>query len=1026
MSNDDILSPRLIRASAGTGKTRDLSSRYIGLLARGETPDKILATTFTRKAAAEIRERIFSRLAGASQSKSAASDLASAIGLKDFKTTDARALLRRLVEQQHRLLITTLDALFISMARAFALELGLPINWRIGSDEDGKNLQELAIREVLEEDSRGASLEIIRLIHGGDLSRSVHKKIVDEVERLYRYFIAANKKAWSWIEPSETKELVQYADIKGVIESYQVPPNSNGTPNKNLEKLVVKLAGIHAARDWTALGTMSIATSALEGRYEYYKKPLDTALISILDNLLAHARVDITQRYRDRLRGIQGMLSLYRERYLQAGRRLGTLTFDDVKERLASSRLTGELEPLYYRLDSRICHLLLDEFQDTSLNEWRVIEPIADEILSRPTERSFFCVGDMKQAIYGWRGGVAEIFGSVESRWPHLKPESKQTTYRCAPAIIEFVNHLFGSLDKASCLDQLRGAVSSWLERFEPHQAAQKNLSGQVIVHRTPVDGNKSAFTVKLVSELQQRYPGASIGVLVRKNRAVADLLARFSESHPGIAVSEEGAVKITDSALVRSLMSLLRALDHPSDTLATFHAEGSTLCDALEIPLIGKSITDKWRREIRKRLLVEGYGAVMSGWARILEGVSGDLDRQRLRQLVDQAYLYDGDRTTRITDFVKHIERVTVELPSEAAIRVMSLHKAKGLEFDIVVLPELEDKIEVKRDEILVGQATPISPIEKIALGSGTEFERQLIPELGDLWQSKLDAITIESLSLLYVGVTRPKQMLHIVLPESEKIKGVSSAKIISEIFQDPVSGVVLFGANEIDIRAEQHNLRPMHPFAARKVLFAKTASGSKAPQLHRVSPSRHTARVELCNPGLPGAGERARERGTALHQLFEQIEWIEDLSLDTIRKDDIATSLGSEATEILIEEFGNLLKHPTIITELSRSRFGEGAKLLLKREQSFALRSNAELISGVIDRLVIKYSDDKPAFIEIIDYKSDRLDGADSLEVKREMYSDQLKFYAQAARSLVGANVPVVGKLLFLDGPVVSTVQL
>jgi ATP-dependent exoDNAse (exonuclease V) beta subunit len=1026
MSDDYILSPRLIRASAGTGKTRDLSSRYIGLLARGETPDKILATTFTRKAAAEIRERIFSRLADASQNKDAASELGIAIGIKNFRSNDARVLLRRLVEQQHRLLITTLDALFISMARAFALELGLPINWRIGSDEDGKILKELAIRQILEDDSGEATLEIIRLIHGGDLSRSVHKKILDEVERLYRYFIAANKKAWNWIKAPETGELVSFDEIKSDIESYQAPPNSNGTPNKNLAKLITKLSDIHVTKDWASLGRMSIATSALEGLYEYYKKPLDAALISILDNLLAHARADITRRYRDRLKGIHGMLSLYRENYLQASRRLGTLTFDDVKERLASSRLTGELEPLYYRLDSKICHLLLDEFQDTSLNEWRVLEPIADEILSRPAERSFFCVGDMKQAIYGWRGGVAEIFGSVESRWPHLKPESKQTTYRCAPAIIELVNHLFGSLDKAPCLDQLRGAVARWLERFEPHQAAQKNLSGQVVVHRTPVDGNKSAFTVELVSELQQRYPGASIGVLVRKNRAVADLLARFSESHPGIAVSEEGAVKITDSALVRSLMSLLRALDHPSDTLAAFHVTESGLSEVLEIPVVERRIDDKWRREIRKKLLTEGYGAVISSWARILERESTDLDTQRLRQLVDQAYLYDLNRTTRIVDFAKHIERVTVELPSEAAIRVMSLHKAKGLEFDIVVLPELEDKIEVKRDEILVGQATPISPIEKIALGSGTEFERQLIPELGDLWQSKLDAITIESLSLLYVGVTRPKQMLHIVLPESGNIKGVSPAKIINEIFKDPVNGSVLFGADEISIRAEGDSLRPINTFISKKVSFSRAASASKAPHLNRVSPSRHTARVDLYNPGLIGAGDRARERGTALHQLFEQVDWIEDLRLDKIDMSFVVASLGHTRAVHLIEEFSKLVKHPTVISELSRDRFGAGTKLILKREQSFALRSEAQLISGVIDRLVIKYSDDKPAFIEIIDYKSDQLNGANVLEAKRDMYSEQLKFYAQAARSLVGASVPVVGKLLFLDGPVVSTVQL
>jgi len=1026
MSDQQILAPRLIRASAGTGKTRDLSSRYIGLLARGETPDKILATTFTRKAAAEIRERIFSRLALAARSAEGAAELAESIALKSFKQGDARVILRRLVEQQHRLLITTLDSLFISMARSFALELGLPINWRIGSEEDGKKLRELAIRGVLEDDDndQSSALEIVRLIHGGDLARSVHKGIVSEVERLYRYFVSSEPAAWSWITPMKADDAPRYEDIKNIIKQYQVPSNSSGGPNKNIQKLVEKLQTIQATRDWKALGVMSIATAALDGRYEYYKKPLDPELCQAIDGLLAHARVDLTRRHRDRLSGIHAMLDLYNDRYADAQRRLGILSFDDVKSKLASSSVLGQLEPLYYRLDSRICHLLLDEFQDTSMNEWRVLEPIADEILSRPGERSFFCVGDMKQAIYGWRGGVAEIFGSIESRWSNLKPESKQTTYRCAPAIIKFVNHVFGGLEKAPCLNHIRGAVDSWLERFEPHDAARKNLPGQVIMHRLGEGASKAAFTVDLVEDLQQRYPGASIGVLVRKNRAVSDLLARFSEAHPGMAVSEEGAIKITDSPLVRALMSLLRTIDHPGDSLAAFHVEQSGLAAALKIPLKYKAIETTWVAKSRERLLRDGYGAVISEWSRVLERESGDLDRQRLRQLIDQAYLYDLERTTKVADFASHIERVTVELPSEASIRVMSLHKAKGLEFDIVVLPELEDKIEVKRDEILVGQKTPISEIEKIALGAGNEFERKLIPELDTLWQTKLDALTVESLSLLYVGLTRPRQILHLVLPEDKAIKGVSPAKILSELFDTAESGSVLFGAEDVDVHPENQETRQVRTYSHREITFGDNAIATRAPRLEKIRPSRHNERPALINPKIAGVGELARVRGTALHLLFEQVGWIEDFSERDINKERILGLLGAEHAEQVIEEFNKLLIAPEIAAALSRARFGEGAKLELKREQPFAIKDGDNLVSGVIDRLVIKYQGDKPVLAEVLDYKSDRLSGPDAISAKVELYKEQIDFYIKAARALLGVSIPVVSKLVFLDGGRVAEV--
>jgi ATP-dependent exoDNAse (exonuclease V) beta subunit len=1023
MSDQQILAPRLIRASAGTGKTRDLSSRYIGLLARGETPDKILATTFTRKAAAEIRERIFSRLAFAARSAEGAAELAESIALKSFKQYDARLILRRLVAQQHRLLITTLDALFISMARSFALELGLPINWRIGSEEDGKKLRELAIRGVLEDDdnNQSSALEIVRLIHGGDLSRSVHEEIVSEVQRLYRYFIATEIAAWSWISSIRADDAPAYEGLGDIIKRYQVPNNSSGGPNKNIQKLVVKLETIQATRDWKALSGMKSAKDALKGQYQYHSQTLAPELREVIDGLVAHARIDLTRRYSDRLSGIHAMLDLYHNRYGEAQRRLGILSFDDVKSKLASSSVLGQLEPLYYRLDSRICHLLLDEFQDTSMNEWRVLEPIADEILSRPGERSFFCVGDMKQAIYGWRGGVAEIFGSIESRWSSLKPESKQTTYRCAPAIIDFVNSLFSGLDKAPCLNDVREAVDSWLERFEPHGAARKTLPGQVVMHRLGEGASKAAFTVDLVVELQQRYPGASIGVLVRKNRAVSDLLARFSEAHPGMAVSEEGAIKITDSPLVRAIMSLLRFVDHPGDTLAAFHVERCQLAATLLIPFKDKSLAATWVTKIRERLLREGYGTVISEWARVLEIECGDLDRQRLRQLVDQAYLYDLERTTRVADFVSHIERVTVELPSEASIRVMSLHKAKGLEFDIVVLPELEDKIAVKSDEILVGQDTPISPVKKIALGTGTEFERLLIPELGTLWHSKLDAITVESLSLLYVGVTRPRQILHLVLPDEKSMGKVSSARVLNEIFDTDEADALLFGSKDIEVHPENQVVNQARAFSKRKINFGGNELATRAPRLDKIRPSRHNERPNLINPSVLGAGELARARGTALHLLFEQVGWLEDFSEGDINKEGIKRLLGAEHAEQVIGEFHKLLIAPEIVTALSRSRFGEGANLVLKREQAFAIRDGENLVSGVIDRLVIRYEGDKPVLAEVLDYKSDRLSGPGAINDKLALYKEQVDFYIKATKALLGADISVTGKLVFLDGGIV-----
>ena len=139
--------PLVIKASAGTGKTYQLSSRFLKLLAAGETPDRILATTFTRKAAAEIQERVFLRLA-----KRALAEIAGQAASPEeqavFGNTSASALLGALLKQQHRLKICTLDSFFSSIAKNFALELGLKPQWSIRSEPEEVELVRQAIQRL--------------------------------------------------------------------------------------------------------------------------------------------------------------------------------------------------------------------------------------------------------------------------------------------------------------------------------------------------------------------------------------------------------------------------------------------------------------------------------------------------------------------------------------------------------------------------------------------------------------------------------------------------------------------------------------------------------------------------------------------------------------------------------------------------------------------------------------------------------------------------------------------------------------
>ena len=155
---------QIIRASAGTGKTFRLSNRYIELLTRGHSCDSILATTFTRKAAGEILDRIVQRLASGALDETAASELAGFVNC-ELDSSRCRELLKGLMKKIHRLQIGTLDSFFSRLARSFSLELGLPLDWSISTNQLLGELSDLSIQEMLSSQNAIRMMHLLSLIH---------------------------------------------------------------------------------------------------------------------------------------------------------------------------------------------------------------------------------------------------------------------------------------------------------------------------------------------------------------------------------------------------------------------------------------------------------------------------------------------------------------------------------------------------------------------------------------------------------------------------------------------------------------------------------------------------------------------------------------------------------------------------------------------------------------------------------------------------------------------------------------------
>ena len=398
---------QIIRASAGTGKTFALSNRYLQLLASGAECQTILATTFTRKGAGEILDRIVGRLATAALDDQAAARLSDEL---EWQLTRERAaeVLHELLRNLHRLEISTLDSFFNRVAKAFSLELGLPPTWDIVEEQQMKRLYDQAIQAVLRNDS---PINLLHMLSKGLAERRVASLIHDTVDQVYTIYRESGPEPWDQLQmtgnflPTEKLDL-----IIARIEELELP-------GKRLPKHWEEVQNHAVNRDWAAFASTTSFQNVLEGNNKFGNTNLTTDIVEIYQQLLPHCTADIEQRLIQQNRSTRDLLQSFHELLEESKSATGDLRFDDVTERLQQFVSMWDTDRFSFRLDHQIQHLLLDEFQDTSIAQWNVIRPFAKKVTeSEDALRSFFCVGDMKQAIFGWRGGVAEDFRPSQSR----------------------------------------------------------------------------------------------------------------------------------------------------------------------------------------------------------------------------------------------------------------------------------------------------------------------------------------------------------------------------------------------------------------------------------------------------------------------------------------------------------------------------------------------------------------------------------------------------------------------------------
>lgn len=1025
----------LISASAGSGKTYQLSTRYLSLLALngadpslGASSEHLIALTFTRKAAAEFRSRILSDLAKGASDEIGAEKLRRRIldALED--TTERPGIapgsaammgplltrefflrrLREVMDNYSRLALETIDGLFSRLARSASLDLGYS-GMNIIDQTEEETEKRRALLKVYQEWAKDPA--VMKRMEGvfsesfrGEKSNARAEEIMfDLVKRFHELYLDCPDKE-SWGNPKSLKltksEITPSATLEEIAE----------TARDLLDNLPDEIM-IRSATSSTYTNKRDLYEKFLEGIADFPKKHYFDCDTKTLDFIFGevipepssdeiHTEVQILGRMLipyeleatcNRTQAAYELIQEFDRRYFEHVRSRGRFCFHDI------TRLLGEIDSdllfslMSERIDVRYNHWLLDEFQDTSRNQWKVLEPFLREVVQDESgKRSLFVVGDEKQSIYQWRGGDVTLFRSLSNETPwkeKLKQMQLSQSFRSAPPVLNLVNDLCDFSKTAP--EAAPSALEEW--QFPKHISANANLSGCAqILQTTETDEGKDGSMLQILCDLllkikpwmrQENGRPLTCAILVstKKGAIVAKNFildaARRAKIEIPIQICDDIDIGI-DSPIGKGLFHFFRYLQMPGNEAARNSLAALPFAPLLDTPW------EQWR----KIFDTGGYSCIL----RTIENVMANVPewknmspflRERLHIWQEEAAKQDvvGMPLHR---WISHMEEMTRrEEPSPSSIQIMTIHKAKGLGFDIVFLPVFSTTTTFSSLNYLKIRRTENGEVKGLLNDVPSLLYKHMpaLKKLTDAWVARQDS---EGFCKTYVAVTRSVRATYILLPPApKKIQKVGTS--MKSIFSDTKSNHTGKVSKAYIYANAYIKYSSGHPEWYQSIPVANTSAPapSKPSQPHFNVPIRPTRRQPSENKGfLPLSAESSArikamaDLGTAVHAVLSSWETLPPAFPDNLDPH-VANALrsiwkNSEAVALLTPQTGDLVY----------------------REQSLEALNpdNGEWTSAVIDRLVLHAN----GTATIVDYKTSRSSPAEELVVQ---YAPQLNTYAR-----------------------------
>ncbi|GAA7803732.1 RecB-like helicase [Helicobacter pylori] len=651
----------VLKASAGSGKTFALSVRFLALLFKGANPSEILTLTFTKKATAEMKERILDYLKilqkenfedekEKEKSQNILKELEEKYRLNpSFVQNSAQKIYQRFLNTEIR--ISTIDAFFQSILRKFCWFVGLSTNFEVNEDTkahqqqlnesflsalDNKQLEELSvfIAQCLSYDSYTSDSILERL-------RFLKNKL---------YLFDPNKKDLAF-------------DEKGFLDKLR----SLNQQIQNIETASNETKKAIKCDDFRGFLNSSLTWLKKKGEYRDFKKIKDE--IPTLESECEEIENDLKRYYEARESALFKKFPKFIQLYDKATSKIQALDFDAIKDKVHALLNGYEEMPaefFYFRLDSRIAHILIDEFQDTSLNDYKILAPFIDEIKAgigqAKWHRSVFFVGDVKQSIYGFRGSFSSLFESVSKDFYH---DNLEFNHRSSPLIINYVNTIF---KKA-----YQNSPTAYLEQKYPKASSNKHArDGYVKV--SLVADERGLLLEQILQEaknlLEHRIEPKDITLLCARN---------------------EDALEITN--YLQKNLSAIRPSTESSAKLSQF-VESKIIKNALEYALAEEPYKPFYKHSVLK---LAGYlhddAIALVGFNPKKESVAGFvwkvMELFELYTECAQICLELAVGCEDANEFLKKLEAKEIASFKAEGAQIMTIHKSKGMQFPYVIVCE-------------------------------------------------------------------------------------------------------------------------------------------------------------------------------------------------------------------------------------------------------------------------------------------------------------------------------------------------